>query len=75
MPIPLASSTEKQSTTSSADARPLDNTTTTTTSSSTTSQVVGDGNQSGDQPLSKEEADRLYEENIEEEYAKREGGA
>ena len=25
--------------------------------------------------LSKEEADRLYEENIEEEYAKREGGA
>ncbi|RAL01040.1 uncharacterized protein BO80DRAFT_425021 [Aspergillus ibericus CBS 121593] len=28
-----------------------------------------------DRPLSKEEADRLYEERIEEEYAKREGGA
>ncbi|KAL4959463.1 uncharacterized protein BDV14DRAFT_184665 [Aspergillus stella-maris] len=27
------------------------------------------------QPLSKEEADRLYEERMEEEYAKREGGA
>jgi len=30
---------------------------------------------SGDQPLSKAEADRLYEERIEDEYAKREGGA
>ena len=29
----------------------------------------------GDRPLSKEEADRLYEERMEEEYAKREGGA
>lgn len=29
----------------------------------------------GDQKLSKEEADRLYEERIEDEYAKREGGA
>jgi hypothetical protein len=29
----------------------------------------------GDQPLSKEEADRLYEERMEDEYAKREGGA
>ncbi|PWY95106.1 hypothetical protein BO94DRAFT_531009 [Aspergillus sclerotioniger CBS 115572] len=28
-----------------------------------------------DRPLSKEEADRLYEERMEEEYAKREGGA
>ena len=28
-----------------------------------------------DRPLSKEEADRLYEQNIEDEYAKREGGA
>lgn len=29
----------------------------------------------GDRPLSKEEADRLYEELMEDEYAKREGGA
>ncbi|KAF3388592.1 hypothetical protein F1880_004098 [Penicillium rolfsii] len=29
----------------------------------------------GDRPLSKEEADRLYEERMEDEYAKREGGA
>jgi sucrose-6-phosphate hydrolase SacC (GH32 family) len=28
-----------------------------------------------DRPLSKEEADRLYEERMEDEYAKREGGA
>ncbi|GES60903.1 hypothetical protein ATEIFO6365_0006036400 [Aspergillus terreus] len=29
----------------------------------------------GNQPLSREEAERLYEERMEEEYAKREGGA
>lgn len=29
----------------------------------------------GGRPLSKEEADRLYEERMEDEYAKREGGA
>lgn len=32
-------------------------------------------NAEGDQALSREEADRLYEERMEEEYAKREGGA
>lgn len=32
-------------------------------------------NEQGDRPLSKEEADRLYEERMEDEYAKREGGA
>lgn len=32
-------------------------------------------NDRGDRPLSKEEADRLYEERMEDEYAKREGGA
>lgn len=32
-------------------------------------------NPSSNQSLSKEEADRLYSENIEDEYAKREGGA
>jgi hypothetical protein len=33
------------------------------------------GNLPGDRPISKDDADRLYEENIEDEYAKREGGA
>jgi hypothetical protein len=32
-------------------------------------------NDRGDRPLSKEEADQLYEERMEDEYAKREGGA
>lgn len=32
-------------------------------------------NPSSNQTLSKEEADRIYQENIEDEYAKREGGA
>jgi hypothetical protein len=40
------------------------------------SQIADDlVNAEGSGQLSKEEADRLYEENIEEEYAKREGGA
>jgi hypothetical protein len=39
--------------------------------------VTAPGYSSGenDRPLSKEEADQLYEERMEEEYAKREGGA
>lgn len=32
-------------------------------------------NAGSDRPLNKEEADRMYEERMEEEYAKREGGA
>ena len=32
-------------------------------------------NDRSDRPLSKEEADRLYEERMEDEYAKKEGGA
>ncbi|OAX80037.1 hypothetical protein ACJ72_05642 [Emergomyces africanus] len=40
--------------------------------SSNTTSMAG---QSGDGQLSKEEAERLYEERMEEEYAKREGGA
>lgn len=35
----------------------------------------GDNDGMGEKKISKEEADRLYEERIEEEYAKREGGA
>jgi hypothetical protein len=37
--------------------------------------VAGSGSQIAESALSKDEADRLYEENIEDEYAKREGGA
>lgn len=80
MPTPLASSsTEKQPTTStsSADGRSLDGTITTNTATTTLLTTLGgDGTQAErSQQLSREEADRLYEENIEEEYAKREGGA
>ncbi|KAJ5107919.1 hypothetical protein N7456_004594 [Penicillium angulare] len=35
----------------------------------------GASNNEGERALSREEADRLYEERMEEEYAKREGGA
>jgi hypothetical protein len=37
--------------------------------------AVGSGNAPSARQLTKDEADRLYEENIEDEYAKREGGA
>jgi hypothetical protein len=51
----------------------------TTTSASTGGNERTDAINPGSAPsprrLTKEEADRLYEENIEEEYAKREGGA
>jgi hypothetical protein len=39
------------------------------------SDSTGSSNPEQQQPLSREEADRLYEERMEEEYAKREGGA
>ncbi|KAL2803051.1 hypothetical protein BJX63DRAFT_413201 [Aspergillus granulosus] len=53
--------------------------TTSSNSHATTTSFAGTNfptavNEQG-QPLSKEEADRLYEERMEEEYAKREGGA
>lgn len=37
--------------------------------------LTGDSTPQGHENLSREEADRLYEERMEEEYAKREGGA
>lgn len=45
------------------------------TGSGGTVTAPGYSSASEDRPLSKEEADRLYEERMEEEYAKREGGA
>ncbi|KAJ5595344.1 uncharacterized protein N7459_001552 [Penicillium hispanicum] len=44
-------------------------------SSSTSAVGASQHGTEGDRALSKEEADRLYEERMEEEYAKREGGA
>lgn len=76
MPIPTADLLDKEShnthATDSADQ---------TTESGNSSRGLGaDAQQSsqnteGDRTLSREEADRLYEERMEEEYAKREGGA
>ncbi|RMZ83585.1 hypothetical protein DV738_g1106, partial [Chaetothyriales sp. CBS 135597] len=63
------SATTTTDTTSGAGAANLSGTSTDPSSSKTT-DVHAEGRQ-----LSKEEADRLYEERIEEEYAKREGGA
>ncbi|KAE8411342.1 hypothetical protein BDV36DRAFT_288817 [Aspergillus pseudocaelatus] len=45
------------------------------TGSGGTVTAPGYSSASEDRPLSKEKADRLYEERMEEEYAKREGGA
>ncbi|KAB8260564.1 hypothetical protein BDV32DRAFT_122661 [Aspergillus pseudonomiae] len=45
------------------------------TGSGGTVTAPGHSSASEEIPLSKEEADRLYEERMEEEYAKREGGA
>lgn len=46
------------------------------TQNGSSGEVLGqDANASSGRELSREEADRLYEERIEEEYAKREGGS
>ncbi|PLB55237.1 hypothetical protein P170DRAFT_432772 [Aspergillus steynii IBT 23096] len=60
------------------EPEPQPNPSTSTTTSSTGSQAEytnAPDNAGEQQPMSKEEADRLYEERMEEEYAKREGGA
>lgn len=50
--------------------------TSTTSSTGGQAQYTNAPANTGEQPpLSKEEADRLYEERMEEEYAKREGGS
>ncbi|KAJ5756202.1 hypothetical protein N7533_005745 [Penicillium manginii] len=83
MPIPTAEILDKErqnnthataSASSSAESNNgnngLGSESSTADDSSRLSQLV-----EGDQALSREEADRLYEERMEEEYAKREGGA
>ncbi|KAL3480623.1 hypothetical protein BJX99DRAFT_219916 [Aspergillus californicus] len=83
MPIPTYNQTQPPLNANDNQARATTGTNTNTTSN-TSSQgmttnfagnpVSGAVNGQG-QPLSKEEADRLYEERMEDEYAKREGGA
>lgn len=83
MPVPTADVYDKQNSQSSPTR-----TTASTNHTSTDTQASGrtgptSGNMAGTshqntengRALSKEEADRLYEERMEEEYAKREGGA
>ncbi|KAJ5138668.1 uncharacterized protein N7515_003516 [Penicillium bovifimosum] len=81
MPVPNADLYDKQQDqlngTPSADPAVC-----TSSEQSNTSSYIGSSppagasqNADGGRTLSKEEADRLYEERMEEEYAKREGGA
>lgn len=78
MPVPTAEAYDKQE--ALAQSNGTTHLTGANCSSSTESnghddhQAAGSSTESG-QALSKEEADRLYEERMEEEYAKREGGA
>ncbi|KAE8384170.1 hypothetical protein BDV23DRAFT_167353 [Aspergillus alliaceus] len=84
MPIPVYNSDQDQTkpTTSTAGQASLDTLSSTNnggdrvlgTASGDTVTAPGYST-SNEAPLSKEEADRLYEERMEEEYAKREGGA
>ncbi|KAJ5935387.1 hypothetical protein N7466_004934 [Penicillium verhagenii] len=77
MPIPTAESYDKE------QERIAQNQASNTSSSETNGNndqldVSGSsatGDSEGDRALSREEADRLYEERMEEEYAKRDGGA
>ncbi|PGH10057.1 hypothetical protein GX51_00324 [Blastomyces parvus] len=88
MPIPLNSSSsgagagstsstsqqqqQQQPTQSQSPSQPQEAQPGSTTTADPSSHMAG---QSGNGQLSKEEADRLFEERMEEEYAKREGGA
>ncbi|KAF9895446.1 hypothetical protein FE257_000352 [Aspergillus nanangensis] len=63
MPIPLGQTTQEDANNTCTGAAPSH------------SNVGGRNAAGNDRALSKEEADRLYEERMEEEYAKREGGA
>ncbi|CEN59664.1 hypothetical protein ASPCAL02108 [Aspergillus calidoustus] len=81
MPIPTYNEKNNGSNTTNDTQQAAQSATATTSSNShaTTTSFAGTNfpaavNEQG-QPLSKEEADRLYEERMEEEYAKREGGA
>ena len=89
MPIPTADQYDKeqnaQSTGSASHTSSLDALSSAGSQSSSarrseagfdgTSGPVSATSQDSDRALSREEADRLYEERMEEEYAKREGGA
>merc|ERR1712227_9186 len=66
--LPSNSSTQPESTTSSSSSS-------TTTTNATASKGQQNGSNSVRKTEAEEAADRLYEERIEEEYAKREGGA
>ncbi|KAJ5544931.1 hypothetical protein N7535_006683 [Penicillium sp. DV-2018c] len=81
MPVPVADLYDKQQTQTNGThseesaVRP-------STEQSNTSSYIGSSSSAGasqnvnaGRTLSREEADRLYEERMEEEYAKREGGA
>ncbi|OJD25380.1 hypothetical protein ACJ73_03257 [Blastomyces percursus] len=85
MPIPLntpssgagtgstsSTSQEQQQMQSQSSSQPQKAQPGSTTTANPSSHRTG---QSGNGQLSKEEADRLFEERMEEEYAKREGGA
>ncbi|KAE8376543.1 hypothetical protein BDV26DRAFT_265271 [Aspergillus bertholletiae] len=82
MPVPLYSDEDTSNTPATGTAGQTSRETLPSTNSGA-GHVLGTGSSSTghsssaleERPLSQEEADRLYEERMEEEYAKREGGA
>ncbi|PYI18406.1 hypothetical protein BO99DRAFT_169188 [Aspergillus violaceofuscus CBS 115571] len=75
MPIPIPPALDETTQSSLATEHNTTSTSTNTTNPSFSSSSSSTSQSDNDRPLSKEEADRLYEERMEEEYAKREGGA
>lgn len=78
MPLPLFPGEAKTSDSTTAPSNTTASTNTSAGAHSTTTAPQNPAQQQlkkDEQTLSKEEADRLYEERMEEEYAKREGGA
>ncbi|PYH84476.1 hypothetical protein BO82DRAFT_430166 [Aspergillus uvarum CBS 121591] len=73
MPIPIPPALDETTQSSLATEHNTTSTSTNTTNPSFSSSSTSQSDD--DRPLSKEEADRLYEERMEEEYAKREGEA
>lgn len=80
MPIPTADLLDKESKQNATSSRPQTESNNQNDSTRVGSGIPSDASQhsrlaEGDMVLSREEAERLYEERMEEEYAKREGGA
>ncbi|KAI9742723.1 MAG: hypothetical protein M1835_003027 [Candelina submexicana] len=74
MPIPIQTNTEKPSNSESLPAPSIESTSNSAVHQAAASAGVGSDQTSGGSEVERA-ADKLYEERIEDEYAKREGGA